>query len=136
MTNIDVKAVALIAAGSAAVTYLITKHQFKKKATLERRERYEHDQKVRFAEDEERKDKGLPSGIKLDDVHPDSVYLWDVERLDKYFPSEGAGVKNIMSALAGKGMDDRRAKYNKLIGEHECILANIRRSPGKVEETR
>ena len=26
------------------------------------------------------------------------------------------------------------AKYNKLIGDHECILANIRRSPNKMEE--
>lgn len=61
-----------------------------------------------------------------------------MERLDKYFPSEGEGIENIMAALseAGKGSmhGDTRAKYNKLIGDHECILANIRRSPNKMEE--
>ena len=29
-----------------------------------------------------------------------------------------------------------RAKYNKLIGKDECILANIRREPGKVDATK
>ena len=83
----------------------------------------------------------MPTGIKLDDISSNSVYLWDVERLDKYFPSEGKGIENIMCALSegGKEGKDRhhqtRAKYNKLIGDHECILANIRRSPDKQEET-
>ena len=92
--------------------------------------------------DEERKSQGLPAGIKLDDVKIDSVYLWDVEHLGKYFPSEGAGIENNMAALIQEKTGDavadsdiaNRAKYNKLIGKHECILANIRKSPGKREQ--
>lgn len=65
------------------------------------------------------------------DIATEDVYLWDVERLTKYFPSEGKGIENIMAALKESGT----AKYNKLIGDHECILSNIRRSPGKAEQT-
>ena len=46
---IDTKAVALIAAGSAAaVTYIIAKSQFDRKIAKDRQERYEAD-KVRYA---------------------------------------------------------------------------------------
>lgn len=66
MGSIDAKAVALIAATTAAATYLIAKRQFESKATVERRERYEADQKVRFKQDEERKKEGKPLGTKLE----------------------------------------------------------------------
>jgi len=130
--SIDPKAVALVAAAtSAAVTYLIAKRQFENKAITERRKQYEFDQKVRSKQNEEKKEKGLPTGTKMDDIDVGDVYLWEVERLSKYFPSEGSGIENVMSALSEAGCeDDRRAKYNKLIGDHECILANIRRKPG------
>eukprot|EP00571_Detonula_confervacea_P013653 CAMPEP_0172310932 /NCGR_PEP_ID=MMETSP1058-20130122/13241_1 /TAXON_ID=83371 /ORGANISM="Detonula confervacea, Strain CCMP 353" /LENGTH=531 /DNA_ID=CAMNT_0013023943 /DNA_START=33 /DNA_END=1628 /DNA_ORIENTATION=- len=137
--SIDAKAVALIAAASAAATYLIAKRQFESKAVTDRRKLYERDQKVRFEQDEKSKMEGLPPGTKVDDIKSDGVYLWEVERLSKYFPSEGEGIENIMAALseAGKGHrdGDTRARYNKLIGDHECILANIRRSPGGEEKT-
>ena len=66
MGNLDAKSVALVAATSAAVTYLIAKRQFERKATAERKKRYAHDQKVRFDVQEERKSKGLPSGVRLE----------------------------------------------------------------------
>ena len=44
MPSIDTKAVALIAAGSAAVTYIIAKRQFDCKIAKDRQERYEADQ--------------------------------------------------------------------------------------------
>ena len=44
MPSIDTKAVALIAAGSAAVTYTIAKRQFDCKIAKDRQERYEADQ--------------------------------------------------------------------------------------------
>jgi len=47
------------------------------------------------------------------------VYLWDVERLGKYFPS------------AGKS----QTAYDTLVGEQECILASIRRRPGRSPAT-
>jgi len=64
--SIDAKAVALVAGTTAALTYLVAKRQFEKKAVVDRREQYELDQKVRFEEDEKRKEKGLPSGTKLE----------------------------------------------------------------------
>ena len=59
--SIDAKAVALIAGASAAATYLIAKRQFERKAVTERMKRYEHDQKVRFEENEERTKEGTLS---------------------------------------------------------------------------
>lgn len=70
------------------------------------------------------------------------MYLWELESLSKYFPSEGEGIENIMADLSVKGArrkdvhGDTRARYNKLIGDHECILANIRRKPGESVDTR
>lgn len=74
---------------------------------------------------------------KKSGINTDGVYLWEIEKLGKYFPSEGAGISNIMHALkdTGSGQGDKfaeaHAKYNALIGDHECILANIRKKPGK-----
>ena len=48
MPSIDTKAVALIAAGSAAVTYTIAKRQFDRKVAKDRQERYEADQVCNF----------------------------------------------------------------------------------------
>ena len=48
MPSIDTKAVALIAAGSAAVTYTIAKRQFDRKIAKDRQERYEADQVCNF----------------------------------------------------------------------------------------
>ena len=71
---------------------------------------------------------------------PSGLYLWDLEKLGKYFPSEGDGINNVMFALKedakGDVNGDARAKYNSLIGDHECILANIRKKPGKANATR
>jgi 6-phosphofructokinase 1 len=74
-------------------------------------------------------------------VTQEDVYLWDLEHLGKYFKSEGDGIENTMAALAREKTGDKdadaeaahRAKYNKLIGKDECILANIRRKPGANE---
>lgn len=82
-------------------------------------------------------------GAVSSDVKLDSVYLWELEKLNKYFPSEGEGIENVMAALdyrraateifgdeeADKELSNR-AKYNKLIGDHECILSHIRVKPG------
>ena len=77
--------------------------------------------------------------VLASDVETDGVYLWELENLGKYFPSEGKGIENIMSALSVAGKDDKhgdsRARYNVLVGDQECILANIRRKPGQTEPT-
>ncbi|KAL7428475.1 hypothetical protein ACHAXH_001374 [Discostella pseudostelligera] len=132
-------AVVATAAATAAATYLLTKRQFENNVAAERREKYAADRKEHIQVDEERKIKSLPSGTKLSDVETDGVYLWELENLGKYFPSEGKGIENIMSALSVAGKDDKhgdsRARYNVLVGDQECILANIRRKPGQTEPT-
>ncbi len=68
--NIDAKSVALVAASSAAITYLIAKRHFESKAkatsSAERKKRYQFESKAKADVNEERKSKGLPSGVKLE----------------------------------------------------------------------
>ena len=66
MPNYDAKAIALIAAGTATATYLYTKRKFEAKAVVDRKTNYAADQKVRFKQDEIRKEKGLPLGTKME----------------------------------------------------------------------
>lgn len=66
---IDGKAVALVTATvatSAAVTYLVTKRIFENKATLVRKAQYAVDQKAVQDETQERRNEGLPTGLKLE----------------------------------------------------------------------
>ena len=78
--------------------------------------------------------------ISQSEFKSDGLYLWELEKLGKYFPSEGDGIINVMFALKedskGDINGDARAKYNVLVGDHECILANIRRKPGKIDVMR
>jgi hypothetical protein len=67
--SIDAKAAILVAATaftSAAITYLIVKRQFESKVVAARKKQYEIDQSVLLEEKRERKEEGLPSGIKLE----------------------------------------------------------------------
>lgn len=128
-SSIDTKS-ALIAGGvGAAVTYYLTKRHFDSKTIQLRKEKYERDQKERSAENATRQGSGLPNGVELEGVQSDAVYLQDLEHLGKYFASEGEGIANVMANPMG-------CEYNKLIGPRECILANIRRGPGKSTVTR
>ena len=47
-------------------TYLYTKRKFEAKAVVDRKTKYAADQKVRFKQDEIRKEKGLPLGTKME----------------------------------------------------------------------
>jgi 6-phosphofructokinase 1 len=128
-SSIDTKS-ALIAGGvGAAVTYYLTKRHFDSKTIQLRKEKYERDQKERSAENATRQGSDLPNGVELEGVQSDAVYLQDLEHLGKYFASEGEGIANVMANPMG-------CEYNKLIGPRECILANIRRGPGKSTVTR
>merc|ERR1719491_1888376 len=135
VASIDARAVTILTATTAAASYLIAKCHFERKAVTERQKQYKADQKASLAQKERRKKEGSPSGTKLEELGSDGVYLWDVERLGNYFPSEGEGIENVMSALRGAAISADHAAYNKLIGERECILANIRRKPGTAHRT-
>lgn len=131
MLGIDSKAVAL-ATASAALSFALCKRQFERRADRDRRKCYEDRKSFKSSSDAAAKERGLPSGTKID-VVTDGVYLWDVERLGRYFPS--ADIDNRMFALT-QNEEHGNANYNKLIQEDECILANITRHPGKAEASR
>ena len=126
-SSIDSKSTLIAGGVGAAVSYYLSKRHFDSKTVQLRKEKYERDQEERKAQNIARKESGLPNGVKLEGVQSDNVYLQDLEHLGKYFASEGEGIENVM-ALG--------AEYNQFIGPRECILANIRRGPGKSTVTR
>lgn len=101
-------------------------------------------------------------GTLLTNVKIDEIYLWEVEHLSRTFSSEAPkGLVNHMHGLAYNssplpentptflrnfskdgstlsGDEDISGKthYNKLIGIHECILADLVRKPGSEPSTR
>lgn len=82
MLGIDSKAVAL-ATASAALSFALCKRQFQRRADRDRRKCYEDRKSFKSSSDAAAKERGLPSGTKID-VVTDGVYLWDVERLGRY----------------------------------------------------
>jgi 6-phosphofructokinase 1 len=119
-------------------------------------------EKLRMAEQKRTKAKDAPPGTKLPSVAIDEVYLWEVEHLSSRFESEGMGVVNHMHGVAdtssplppdtptflrflgNSGSDGSLNNaattttgsndYNKLIGIHECILADITRTPASLNQ--
>ena len=96
---------------------------------------------------------GSPKGTLIQDVRIDEIYLWEVQHLGEFFPSEAAGLENHMhgvgsyqrytddstanyfsklslSTHSADESDSKKTHYNKLIGSHECILADLVRKPG------
>merc|ERR1719401_1211853 len=104
--SIDARAVALLAGTAAAASYLVAKRQFERKAATQRQEQFKADREASLAAKEEGKKAGAPPGTKVEELGADGVYLWECERLGKYFPS------------AGKS----QAAYDTLVGDQECIL--------------
>ena len=96
---------------------------------------------------------GNPKGTLIQDVRIDEIYLWEVQHLGEFFPSEAAGLENhmhgvgsyqkytddstagyfsklSMSTHSADESDPKKTHYNKLIGSHECILSDLVRKPG------
>lgn len=127
-SSIDGKSALIAGSVGVAVTYYLSKRHFENKTIQLRKEKYDLDQKERTDRNAARQDSGLPNGLELEGFQSDNVYLQDLEHLGKYFASEGEGINNVMVRA--------NCEYNKLIGPQECILANIRRGPGKSAVTR
>lgn len=127
-SSIDGKSALIAGSVGAAVTYYLSKRHFENKTIQLRKEKYDLDRKERTDRNATRQESGLPNGLELEGVQSDNVYLQDLEHLGKYFASEGEGIDNVMVRA--------NCEYNKLIGPQECILANIRRGPGKSAVTR
>lgn len=100
-----------------------------------------------------------PSGLLLEDVKIDRVYLWECEDLRKNFPS--SNVENFMKCVypvqkaavrspylrmssekdsseqseQRQTMSHHKTNYNHLVTDHECILGELRRKPNMVTHT-
>ena len=98
---------------------------------------------------------GAEAGLKVEDVDINEVRLWEVEHLGLKFPSEAPlGFENAMggdytlkppdkaqslrastfvadvASLSQSLAEADQTQYNKLIGESECVLADLVRVPG------
>ena len=145
-------------AATAMVTHAWTKRNETKKYQAIANRQYEREKILKEKTAIARKQKNEPpSGVLLDDVVIDKVYLWECVDLRKRFPS--AQVLNLMKITqstptptirspilrrassnidGGSKKDDEAPKttsYNKLITDHECILADIVRKPNMPTHT-
>jgi len=90
-----------------------------------------------------------PTGTPIDDIHVDEVYLWEVEHLSHRFAAEEMNRFNSMQSLGFKPRSslaasftitkssssalqpykEKSTEYNRLISDHECVLADLVRKP-------
>jgi 6-phosphofructokinase 1 len=135
---------------TAAATYTVTKRREDAKQTAIVYRQYQRDKMLKEKTAEARKKSyEPPSGSLLDDLTLDKIYLWECEDLRKKFPS--AMTENTMKCKATPAplirsptlrrsytaeLDEsdfetaeKITRYNKLITDHECILADIVRKP-------
>lgn len=144
---------------TAFTTYKLTKRSEdnKHKAVVYRQ--YQREKMLKKKTAEARKNENLPeSGTHLEDVKVENVYLWECEDLRKRFPP--ALIENKMkfstadfpevrspalrtsATKLGSDEDNKpnqeqvsETAYNKLITDHECILAEIVRKPNMPTHT-
>lgn len=137
---------------AAAVTYQVTKRREQRRQQQIIYRQYEREKVIKEKTAEFRRQaQEPPAGTLLGDVVLDKVFLWMCEDLRKRFPM--ANVANTMKRKAHSGAarspllrqqttisdtdgDDEKGfysshvtEYNKLITDHECILAGIVRKP-------
>lgn len=113
----------------------------------------EYEVEKREAE-EKRKGAQCPVGTLIQDVRIDEIYLWECVNLGRFFPSEAPNIVNhmlgvgsayeipddvpddVFTSTRNLGPSSEKlpkgsiTHYNKLIGIHECILADLVRKPG------
>lgn len=90
------------------------------------------------------KKKDHPIGTKIS-VKVDEVYLWEIEHLGSFFPSEGQGIENHMHGVGSssrplprdapllktliEGSNGNKTEYSNIMGAHECVLVDLVRTP-------
>lgn len=147
---------------TAVVTYYWTQRNEEKKYLEEKKAIYDRELLIKQKTLEARKLTGEPSGTIVEDVSIEKVYLWEVEDLKKRFqPSQKINrMKNIVKTNGNpyffpslnkqassisehehvnkkdeKSMKTVETNYNKLITNHECILADLVRKPNMPTRT-
>lgn len=121
---------------------------FEIKILKEKKEIYDRELLIKSKTLEARKLTGEPAGAIVEDLTIDKVFLWEVEDLKKRFPSSKVDnvMKNVPSANRNpyffptlnarenseevtSQLNVKSTAYNKLITNHECIIADIVRKP-------
>lgn len=151
----SVAALAAASAASALVTYVTLSYLSSRRDEKARAAAYEERQTAKLKQKEKQLAAGDPDGTLLEGVKLDRVYLWDVERLTGRFPAEGDGInrmkfgsmyvpeQNLFSSLNRSASavkeeePDKETDYNKLIGDEDCIIADlVRKGAGGTDWTR
>jgi 6-phosphofructokinase 1 len=132
---------------SAWISCWLTRRSEERKVLEEKREVYDRELMIKSKTLEARKLLGEPSGKVIADVHLDRIFLWEVEDLKSRFPSskipnvmQNSGIPNMnpyffpslrqsVSTGSEDGVRRESTNYNRLITNHECILADIVRKP-------
>jgi 6-phosphofructokinase 1 len=132
---------------SAAVTYYLTSKAERQRYLDEKKAIYDREIEIKKKTLAAREATGEPKGTVIDDVTIDKTYLWEVEDLRKRFPSSKKlnVMKNVPPAnnnpyffpsVTKKALISQseqrqvsETKYNKIITNHECVLADIVRKP-------
>ena len=152
-TGILVLTFAIAMGTTAAVTYILTSQKERLKYLEEKKAAYEREVMIKEKTVKARKLAGEKpaAGTLVDDVSIQRVYLWEVEDLKKRFqPSKllntmkNVGDTNVnyffptLKVTSSMAEDDEdlvakqhETNYNKLITNHECILANLVRKPNQ-----
>lgn len=133
---------------TAAITHWWTRRQEEAKVLKEKKAIYDRELLIKEKTLAARKHSGEPNGQVVEDLTIDRVFLWEVEDLKKRFPS--SKVPNVMKNVAvhqhnpyffpslknesssqtsNKAEKSHATSYNKLITDHECILADLVRKP-------
>eukprot|EP00980_Cylindrotheca_fusiformis_P004572 scaffold977_cov128-Cylindrotheca_fusiformis.AAC.8 len=133
---------------SSVVTHWLTKRREEQKVLDEKKEIYERELLIKSKTLEARKIRGEPTGTVIEDLTLDRVFLWEVEDLKKRFTS--SRIDNVMKNVPNPNSNpyyfptlkkkkavaeiqgEKQAHstdYNKLITNHECIIADIVRKP-------
>lgn len=135
---------------TAAVTFYLTAAAAKRTVLAEKKMKYERDLQLKEKTIAARKLANEPSGVVIDDVSLDRVFLWEIEDLKKRFSP--CNIENVMRNVASTTTnpyyfpsvkksassdsiaelsDGKPTHFNKLITNHECILGNIVRKPNQ-----
>mmetsp|Transcript_21683 Transcript_21683/g.49984 ORF Transcript_21683/g.49984 Transcript_21683/m.49984 type:complete len:565 (+) Transcript_21683:154-1848(+) len=143
---------ALTATTVATITYYWTKQREDAKHNAHIYREYEREKMLKAKTAQARMQKEEPpSGTLLKDVTIDKIFLWELEDLSKKYPSAlvenmmhnksvGVSKSSIRSPVMRQqssvsdsdekgGHSHGATPYNKLISNHECIVADIVRKP-------
>jgi 6-phosphofructokinase 1 len=143
----------LVAVGvaSAVGTYVTLSFLQARKEEKARVQAFQERQAAKEKQKQKQVESAEPPGKLLDDIKIDKVYLWEVENLGDRFAAEGGNIlnrmhhsssKNIFKAFRDLNASEKDSDhevvtaYNKLIGDRDCILADLVRKPSSNTWTR